>query len=130
MKNAKFFNKFYTISEALASISLLSVLFTIFKNLNLESIVLFFLLIGLFLLLFINSLGYFGGKKHGYGFSSFVNITSLLTLFFIMLGEIEVYLYLRGFTDIVAVAILQVFLIITVSAVLKFGILNHPSHNT
>jgi hypothetical protein len=130
LKNAKFFNKFYTISEALASISLLSVLFTIFKNLNLESIVLFFLLIGLFLLLFMNSLGYFGGKKHGYGFSSFVNITSLLTLLFIMLSEIELYLYLRGFTDIVAVVILQAFLIIVVLIAVRLAYLNHPSHNS
>ncbi|MGP6207509.1 hypothetical protein ACNF42_05715 [Cuniculiplasma sp. SKW3] len=130
MKNAKFFNKFYTISEALASISLLSVLFTIFKKLNLESIVLFSLLIGLFLLLFMNSLGYFGGEKHGYGFSSFVNITSLLTLFFIMLSEIELYLYLRGFTDIVAVVILQALLIIVVLIAVMLAYLNHPPNNS
>ena len=130
MKNTKKFNKFYTTSGALASISILWAFLTVFKSLNFEGIVLFFLLVGTFLCSFIYGLGYLGGKKAGYGFSNFVNVTSLLTLFFIMLSEIELYLYLIGFTDIVAVVILQAFLIIVVLIAVRLAYLNHPSHNS
>lgn len=131
MKSAKKFNKFYTTSTALASISMLLGLLAIIKNLNLESIVLFFLLIGASLFSFIYSLGYFGGRKQGYGFSSFINIASLLTVLLVMLSEIEAYLYLSGFKVIVTVVIVQIFLILVISAVLKLKVLNNfPHHNS
>jgi hypothetical protein len=122
------FKKFYTIIQALGAIAILSQLLISFRYLNLQDIALFLVLIAVFVLGFIYSLGFFGGKKRGYGFSRFINITSLLTLSFVMLSEIEVYLYLRGFTNIVMIAIIQVFLVIIVSGVLKFTPLNHPSH--
>lgn len=80
--------------SGLASISMLSTFLIVFKNLNSESIVLFLIVIGDFITMFTYSLGYIGCNKRGYGFSSFVNIISLLTLFFIMSSEVEVYIYL------------------------------------
>lgn len=130
MKSTKKFNKFYTTLAALASISMLSEFLIVLKNLNLESIVLFLLLFGTFLFSFMYSLGYFGGKKQGYGFSRFINIVSPLTLLFIILSEVELYLYLIGFTDIVAVVILQALLIIVVLIAVRLPSLNHPSHNS
>jgi hypothetical protein len=113
----------------LAGISMLSTFLIIFKNLNLESIVLFLIVIGDFITMFTYSLGYIGGNKRGYGFSGFVNIISLLTLFFIMLSEIELYIYLRGFTDIVTVVILQAFLIMVILIAIRLRYLNYPPHN-
>ncbi len=130
MKNVISFTKFYTIIQALGVIAILSQFLISFRYVNLQDMVLFLVLIAVFVLGFIYSLGFFGGKKRGYGFSRFVNIISLFTVFFAMLSEIEVYLYLRGFTNIVVVAILQVFLIIVVSAVLKFTPLISPSHGS
>ncbi|MHB1440436.1 MAG: hypothetical protein ACYCSO_05745 [Cuniculiplasma sp.] len=120
------FNKFYTITQALGAIVILSQLLISFRYLNLPDMVLFLVLIAVFVLGFIYSLGFFGGKERGYGFSRFINIISIFTIFFAMLSEIEVYLYLRGFTNMVTIVLIQVFLIIIVSGVLKFAVLNHP----
>lgn len=131
MKSTKKFNKIYTTIGALASISMLMSLLIVVRDLNIQSIILFALLIVVFLGGLIYSLGYLGGKKEGYGFSNFINIVTLLAVFLVMLSEVEVYLYLNGFKVMVTVVIVQVFLIIVVSGVLMVMLSKHiPQHNS
>ncbi|MGP6238978.1 hypothetical protein ACNF40_00995 [Cuniculiplasma sp. SKW4] len=130
MKSDRNFNKFHTALAGLASISMLSTFLIVFKNLNSESTVLFLIVIGDFITMFTYSLGYIGGNTRGYGYSRYVNIMSLVTLFFIMLSEVEVCLYLRGLTDIITVVILQALLIIVILIPVRLAYLNHPPHNS
>lgn len=116
MKNIHRFNKFYTILHALAVIAILSQLLILYKYLNFQDMFLFLVLIAVFVIGFVYSLGFIGGKDRGYGFSKFTNIISLLTLFLVTLSEIEFWIYLEGFHNIVIVAFIQIIAITIIFA--------------
>ncbi len=115
MKSAEKFNKFYTFISGAASISALYQFLSLYRQLNWQISGLVLILMVSFLLGFLYSLGFIGGKRRNYGFTKDINLKAIVTLFFGFLIEIDTWLYFAGIHALIVLVYVQILVIIVIA---------------